>query len=112
MDKVVMVDQYESDWRVIRMENQQMRKDNQKMIDQALTPEVRAFLPEMLQRMAEIRKANALETYVYEQKALGDELQKRHEETFQKLYQQLQEAEQSIITLDAKREQQSKEMFE
>lgn len=107
-----MVDQYESDWRVIRMENQQMRKDNQKMIDQALTPEVRAFLPEMLQRMAEIRKVNALETYVYEQKALADELQKRHEETFQKLYQQLQEAEQNIITLDAKREQQSKEMFE
>lgn len=31
------------------------------MVDEALTPEVRAFLPEMLQRISEIRKVNGLE---------------------------------------------------
>lgn len=31
------------------------------MIDEALTPEVRQFLPEMIERMSEVRKVNLLE---------------------------------------------------
>lgn len=49
-----------------------MRKENRKMIDEALTPEVRQFLPEMMERMAEVRKVNILE------KVLNDEIVKNN----------------------------------
>ncbi len=42
------------------------------MVDEALTPEVRAFLPEMLQRISEIRKVNGLEISFNEQKQKTD----------------------------------------
>lgn len=54
------------------MENQSMRRENKKMIDDALTPEVRQFLPEMMERMAEVRKVNTLE------KVLNDEIAKNN----------------------------------
>lgn len=38
-----------------------MKKENKRMIDEALTPEVRQFLPEMIERMSEVRKVNLLE---------------------------------------------------
>ena len=60
VERTVDIERYENDWRIIRMENDDMKKNNKRMIDTALTPEVRAFLPEMLQRMAEIRKVNVL----------------------------------------------------
>ena len=41
VDGAVALERYEKDWKIIRMENEQMKKDNQKMIDSALTPEVR-----------------------------------------------------------------------
>ena len=46
------------------------------MVDEALTPEVRAFLPEMMERMAEIRKVNALEVFVHEQKEKTDTVER------------------------------------
>lgn len=49
-----------------------MRRENKKMIDDALTPEVRQFLPEMMERMAEVRKVNTLE------KVLNDEIAKNN----------------------------------
>lgn len=54
------------------MENEAMKKQNKKMIDQALTPDVRKFLPEMMERIAEVRKVNTLEQVIYQQKGKTD----------------------------------------
>lgn len=45
VEKAVDIDKYEADWRIIRLENEDTRRRNQKMIDDALTPEIREFLP-------------------------------------------------------------------
>lgn len=42
------------------------------MIDEALTPEVRKFLPEMMERIAQVRKINTLEKSFNDQKAKTD----------------------------------------
>lgn len=38
VEKTVDLERYEHDWRIIRMENEDMKKNNKRMIDEALTP--------------------------------------------------------------------------
>lgn len=79
VDKAVDMARYEADWKIIRMENEQMKIENKKMIDEALTPEVRQFLPEMIERMSEVRKVNFLEKVVEEEKIKAVKLEEQHQ---------------------------------
>ena len=54
LQRTLDLDDYNQDQIGMRSENQMLKREIREMIDQALTPEVRAFMPVMLDKMAEI----------------------------------------------------------
>ena len=50
-NNVVMLEDYNKDKKYQSIENQQLKKDIRCMIDEALTPDIRKFLPELIAKL-------------------------------------------------------------
>lgn len=55
-NNVVMLTDYEKDKKYQKIDNQQTKKDIKVMLDQALTPEIRKFLPKLISKLNELQR--------------------------------------------------------
>ena len=55
-NNVVMITDYEKDKKYQKIDNQQTKKDIRTMLDEALTPEIRLFLPKLIIKLGQLER--------------------------------------------------------
>jgi hypothetical protein len=59
-----MLPDYEKDRELQRVNNEQTKNDIQEMLDEALTPEIRRFLPKLIARLNDLEQFQATLTEI------------------------------------------------
>ena len=77
-----MMEQYKQDKKNARVRLELVKTDVRKMIDEALTPQIRKFLPTLIKRLEDLNNFEAKLLQMYKD---VDELRKNHEERMDRM---------------------------